>query len=150
MSILKVAIQKSGRLSEKSLSLIREAGINTSNGQRKLVSRSSNFPLEVLYLRDDDIPQYVTDKVADIGIVGENVVKEKMPEPWISLRKACDMKGIAYGSMTQNNNRWSQPKGGTPDGYLNGRRYWRPETVKTWILQTDEDLLRLYGKKEEE
>jgi len=86
MSILKVAIQKSGRLSEKSLSLIREAGINTSNGQRKLVSRSSNFPLEVLYLRDDDIPQYVTDKVADIGIVGENVVKEKRADVKIVKR----------------------------------------------------------------
>lgn len=77
MSILKIAIQKSGRLSEKSLKLIEEAGIKISNGQRRLVSRSSNFPLEVLYLRDDDIPQYVTDRVADIGIVGENVVLEK-------------------------------------------------------------------------
>lgn len=86
MSVLKVAIQKSGRLSEKSLSLIREAGINTANGQRKLVSRSSNFPLEVLYLRDDDIPQYVTDKVADIGIVGENVVKEKRADVKIVKR----------------------------------------------------------------
>ncbi len=80
MDVLKIAIQKSGRLSEKSLSLIQEAGINITNGQRKLVSRSSNFPLEVLYLRDDDIPQYVTDKVADIGIVGENVVLEKGSE----------------------------------------------------------------------
>ena len=77
MSTLKIAVQKSGRLSEKSLSLIQEAGINITNGARKLVSVSSNFPLELLYLRDDDIPQYVTDKVADIGIVGENVVLEK-------------------------------------------------------------------------
>ncbi len=77
MDVLKIAVQKSGRLSEKSLSLIQEAGISVSNGARKLVSGSSNFPLEVLYLRDDDIPQYVTDNVADIGIVGENVVLEK-------------------------------------------------------------------------
>ena len=86
MTILKIAVQKSGRLSEKSLSLIEEAGINISNGQRKLVSRSSNFPLEILYLRDDDIPQYVTDRVADIGIVGENVVKEKVSDAEIVKR----------------------------------------------------------------
>lgn len=77
MNGLKIAIQKSGRLSEKSLSLIQEAGINIPNGDRKLISSSMNFPMEFLYLRDDDIPQYVTDKVADIGIVGENVVLEK-------------------------------------------------------------------------
>lgn len=77
MEILKIAIQKSGRLSEKSLELIKEAGINFNNGSRNLVSRSSNFPVELLFLRDDDIPQYVTDNVADIGIVGENEVLEK-------------------------------------------------------------------------
>ncbi|MGC9341731.1 MAG: ATP phosphoribosyltransferase [Bacteroidales bacterium] len=77
MSVLKIAVQKSGRLSEKSLSLIQEAGIQIPNGDRKLISSSTNFPMEFLYLRDDDIPQYVTDKVADIGIVGENVVLEK-------------------------------------------------------------------------
>lgn len=77
MEVLKLAIQKSGRLSEKSLELIKEAGISLTYGQRKLVSHASDFPLEVLYLRDDDIPQYVTDNVADIGIVGENVVLEK-------------------------------------------------------------------------
>ncbi len=77
MEILKIAIQKSGRLSEKSLELIKEAGISFNNGSRNLVSRASNFPVELLFLRDDDIPQYVTDNVADIGIVGENVVLEK-------------------------------------------------------------------------
>ncbi|MEM9051219.1 MAG: ATP phosphoribosyltransferase [Bacteroidota bacterium] len=73
---LKLAIQKGGRLSQKSLELLKNCGINVSNGG-KLKSEASNFPLEVLYLRDDDIPQYVADEVADIGIVGENVVKEK-------------------------------------------------------------------------
>jgi ATP phosphoribosyltransferase len=77
MEKLKIAIQKSGRLSEKSISLLKEAGISMTNGARKLISVSSSFPIEVLYLRDDDIPQYVRDKVADIGIVGENVVAEK-------------------------------------------------------------------------
>ncbi|MFW5656557.1 MAG: ATP phosphoribosyltransferase [Bacteroidota bacterium] len=80
MERLKIAIQKSGRLSEKSLELIKESGIDISNGARKLVSASSNFPIELLYLRDDDIPQYVADGVADIGIVGENEVREKARE----------------------------------------------------------------------
>jgi len=77
MDTLRIAIQKSGRLSEKSIKLLEEAGINITNGARKLISKSSNFPVEILFLRDDDIPQYVTDNVADIGIVGENVILEK-------------------------------------------------------------------------
>jgi len=77
MTKLKIALQKSGRLSDKSLELIRECGINLTNGARKLLSVSSNFPLEVMYLRDDDIPRYVADGVADIGMVGENVVREE-------------------------------------------------------------------------
>jgi ATP phosphoribosyltransferase len=77
MERLKIAVQKSGRLSEKSLELISEAGIKLDNGDRKLISKSSNFPIEILFLRDDDIPQYVADGVADIGIVGENVIEEK-------------------------------------------------------------------------
>ncbi len=76
MEKLKIAIQKSGRLSEKSLDIISEAGINLSNGSRILISHASNFPLEILYLRDDDIPQYIADGVADAGIVGENVMVE--------------------------------------------------------------------------
>lgn len=80
MSKLKIAVQKSGRLSEKSLQLLQESGISVSNGNRKLKTSASNFPLEVLFLRDDDIPQYVEDGVADIGIVGENEVLEKGSE----------------------------------------------------------------------
>lgn len=74
--VLKIAIQKSGRLNEKSMELLKECGIKISNGG-KLMSSSSNFPLEVFYLRDDDIPQYVAEGVADIGILGENEVLEK-------------------------------------------------------------------------
>jgi ATP phosphoribosyltransferase len=74
---LKIAVQKSGRLSEDSLSLIRECGIRVNRSDNKLKSAASNFPLELLFLRDDDIPEYVADGVADIGIVGENVVLEK-------------------------------------------------------------------------
>ncbi|TVR72166.1 MAG: ATP phosphoribosyltransferase [Marinilabiliales bacterium] len=76
MEKLKIAIQKSGRLSEKSLEIISEAGINLGNGSRKLISPSSNFPVEILFLRDDDIPKYIADGVADAGIVGENVFAE--------------------------------------------------------------------------
>ncbi|MBN2480837.1 MAG: ATP phosphoribosyltransferase [Bacteroidales bacterium] len=75
---LKIAVQKEGRLSDRSLELIKESGIfHMQDNRRKLVSKGENFPVEILYLRDDDIPQYVADGVADIGIVGENEVMEK-------------------------------------------------------------------------
>ncbi len=77
MEKLKIAVQKSGRLSEKSIKLLQECNIKLTNGNRKLISVSSNFPIEILYLRDDDIPQYIYDGVADIGIVGENEMLEK-------------------------------------------------------------------------
>jgi ATP phosphoribosyltransferase len=77
METLKIAIQKTGRLSEDSLALIDACDIKLTQGKRKLISVSNDFPLEVLYLRDDDIPQYVADSVADIGVVGENEVMEK-------------------------------------------------------------------------
>jgi len=77
MSKLNIAIQKSGRLSEKSLKLLEECGIKISNGDRKLKAEAKNFPVEILFLRDDDIPQYVEKGVADIGILGENEVWEK-------------------------------------------------------------------------
>jgi len=74
---LKLAIQKSGRLHDDSIRLLKECGIDISNGVDKLKADASNFPIEVYFLRDDDIPQYVEDAVADIGFVGENVVYEK-------------------------------------------------------------------------
>lgn len=77
MSKLKIAVQKSGRLSEKSLQLFEECGIKISNGTRKLKAEASNFPVEFLFLRDDDIPQYVEQGVADIGIIGENEIWEQ-------------------------------------------------------------------------
>lgn len=77
MKKLKVAIQKSGRLSEKSLELFASCGIKLPNGDRKLKTEAKNFPIEVLFLRDDDIPQYVEQGVADVGILGENEVWEK-------------------------------------------------------------------------
>src|SRR5260221_1312312 len=77
MSKLRIAIQKSGRLYEDSVKLLSECGIDLRNVKDRLRTESDNFPLEVFFLRDDDIPQYVEDGVADIGVVGENVLFEK-------------------------------------------------------------------------
>jgi ATP phosphoribosyltransferase len=74
---LRIAIQKSGRLYEDSVLLLKECGIDLRNVKDRLKTESDNFPLEVFFLRDDDIPQYVEDGVADVGIVGENVLFEK-------------------------------------------------------------------------
>jgi ATP phosphoribosyltransferase len=76
-SKLRLAIQKSGRLSEDSIKLLKDCGIDLRNVKDRLKTESDNFPLEIFFLRDDDIPEYVSDGVADIGIVGENVVYEK-------------------------------------------------------------------------
>ncbi len=77
MEKLRIALQKKGRLHDDSMQLLKEAGIKFNTGSRSLVAQSPTFPIEVLFLRDDDIPQTIADKVADIGIVGENEVEEK-------------------------------------------------------------------------
>lgn len=77
MSKLKIAIQKSGRLNEDSLKLLKSCGINIDNGSDQLKVSVPNFPLEILYLRNSDIPQYLEDGVADIAIVGENLLIEQ-------------------------------------------------------------------------
>jgi ATP phosphoribosyltransferase len=74
---LRIAIQTKGRLNEDSVELLKESGIKLISSKRKLISAAKNFPMEVLYLRDDDIPQSVADGVADIGIVGKNEFAEK-------------------------------------------------------------------------
>ena len=76
-TVLKIAIQKSGRLSDDSIHLLKECGIDLRNVKDRLKTVSENFPLEIFFLRDDDIPEYVEDGVADIGIVGQNVLAEK-------------------------------------------------------------------------
>lgn len=79
-TVLRVAIQKSGRLQEDSLKLLKESGLQFSNGRDQLKAQVRNLPVELLFLRDDDIPQYVEDSVADVGIVGENVWIEKQKQ----------------------------------------------------------------------
>jgi ATP phosphoribosyltransferase len=88
-TILRIAVQKSGRLSEDSLNLFKECGIKFDNGAGKLKATSSNFPAEFLFLRDDDIPGYVEDGVADIGIVGQNVHVE-------SHKKVSEVKLLGF------------------------------------------------------
>jgi len=83
---IRIAIQKSGRLFDDSVGLLKECGIDLRNVKDRLKTESDNFPLEVFFLRDDDIPQYVEDKVADVGIVGENIFAEKQKKNQIVKR----------------------------------------------------------------
>ncbi|THF53051.1 ATP phosphoribosyltransferase [Flavobacterium supellecticarium] len=77
MSTLKIALQKSGRLSEESLSLLKKCGLSIDSGNGQLKARVANFPLEILFLRNSDIPQYLMDGVADLAIIGQNLLFEK-------------------------------------------------------------------------
>lgn len=70
----------------------------------------------------------------------------QFPDKNITLQKACKLKGISYGSINQSANRWKRPGGGVPDKVINGRAYWRPETVRDWILMDDAELWDRYGK----
>ncbi|MCQ2976033.1 MAG: ATP phosphoribosyltransferase [Bacteroidales bacterium] len=91
MERLKIAIQKSGRLSDKSIELFEKAGISVSNASsRILFASASDFPVDILYLRDDDIPQCVADGVADAGIVGENVI-------WETGKKVETVEKLGFG-----------------------------------------------------
>ncbi|TAL48186.1 MAG: ATP phosphoribosyltransferase [Chitinophagaceae bacterium] len=87
---LRIGIQKSGRLYDESVKLLSECGIDLRNVKDRLRTESDNFPLEVFFFRDDDIPQYVEDGVADVGIVGENVLYEKN-------KKADTVEELGFG-----------------------------------------------------
>jgi len=77
---LKLAVQSKGRLTEKSLELLKHCGLDIEDYSERLFIPTRNFPLDILFLRDDDIPEYVQDGVADVGIVGENIFLEKQSE----------------------------------------------------------------------
>lgn len=107
--ILRIAVQKSGRLYEDSVQLLKECGIDLRNVKDRLKTVSENFPIEVFFLRDDDIPEYVEDGVADIGIVGQNVLGEKGRKVMsveelgfakcrlsIAIPKAIEYKDVSY------------------------------------------------------
>jgi len=109
MSILKIAIQKSGRLHDNSLKLLKDCGINAENGNDQLKVRAQNFPLEILYLRNSDIPQYLEDGVADVAIIGDNLLVEKQKKidriiplgfskcrVCLAVPKGVEVKDLAY------------------------------------------------------
>ncbi|WP_420593223.1 ATP phosphoribosyltransferase [Robiginitalea biformata] len=86
MEPIKIAIQKSGRLNEDSLRILKDCGISIDNGRDQLKAAARDFPMEVLYLRNGDIPQYLRDGVVDIAIIGENVLFEKGKDIRVSVR----------------------------------------------------------------
>lgn len=111
---VRIALQAKGRLNEDSMELLEEAGISINSAKRQLLSKSPNFPLEVLYLRDDDIPQAVASGVADIGIVGFNEVAEKSKNVVVSHKLGFGQCRISLAI----------PKGEEYTGisYFNGKR----------------------------
>ena len=114
MNRLKIAIQKSGRLYDDSVRLLKDCGIDLKNGVNKLKAECDNFPMEIYFLRDDDIPQYVEDAVADVGIVGENVLYEKN-------KKAVVVEQLGFGKCRLS---VAVSRGEHYEGveYLNGKR----------------------------
>ena len=107
MSKLKIAIQKSGRLNEDSMKILKDVGIAIDNGKDQLKTSAKNFPLEVFYLRNGDIPQYLKDGVVDVAIIGENVLVEKGQDITIAEKlgfSSCKVsvaipKGKTYNSI---------------------------------------------------
>ena len=104
---LRIAVQKSGRLLDESIQLLKECGIKIDNGRDQLKAPARNFPAEVLYLRNSDIPQYIQDGVADIGIIGENTLIEKEKDAEVVLKlgfSKCRLslatpRGKSYGGV---------------------------------------------------
>ncbi|NJC27076.1 ATP phosphoribosyltransferase [Neolewinella antarctica] len=111
---LRIAVQKSGRLLDESIQLLKECGIRIDNGRDQLKASARNFPVEVLYLRNSDIPQYIQDGVADIGIIGENTVIEKNK----------DVRVVQQLGFSKCRLSLATPKGEQYDGpkSLNGKR----------------------------
>ncbi len=124
---LKIAIQKSGRLNEDSLNILKDCGISIDNGKDQLKAAARNFPLEVLYLRNGDIPQYLRDGVVDTAIIGENVLVEKGNDLQVVEKlgfSKCRVslavpKSVKYGSID----------------YLQGKRIATsyPNTVRNYL-----------------
>ncbi len=142
--VLRVAIQKSGRLHEDSMKLLKECGIDIANGVNKLKAEASNFPLEVYFLRDDDIPQYVEDAVADIGFVGENVVYEKNKK--VQVAEQLGFGKCRLSIAVSRNEEY------TDVSYLNGKRIATtyPVIVKRYMEErgVDADIHEISGSVE--
>jgi ATP phosphoribosyltransferase len=127
--MLRIAIQKSGRLQEGSIKLLQESGLSISNGKDQLKTQARNFPVEVLFLRDDDIPQYVEDGVADVGIVGENVFIEKQRQN--RLVKRLDFAKCKLSIAIPRNENYDNVK------FLNGKNIATcyPHIVRTFLKE---------------
>lgn len=100
---LKIAVQKSGRLLDGSIALLKECGIRVNNGKGQLRASASNYPVDILYLRNSDIPQYVQDGVADVGIIGQNtrIEKQKQVDEVLSLGFSKCRLSIALPKNTE-------------------------------------------------
>lgn len=144
MRRLKVAIQKTGRLSEDSLQLLKECGISLESSSNSLIVPSRNFPVDVLYLRNSDIPQYLLDGVADIAIIGENTlieaemgIKSELKLGFSKCRVSIALpKSVAYNSLSD----------------LNGKKLASsyPNTVKAFLRKNniDADIHEISGSVE--
>lgn len=80
-----------------------------------------------------------------------NIIKgiAAWPDPWIDLKRACLMKGVSYNSLRHKENKWKLPRGGIPDKIINGKKVWRPQTIKEWILLGDNELRARYKQEED-
>jgi ATP phosphoribosyltransferase len=141
---LKLALQKDGRITEESIALMRAAGMNFEFTVRSLFSPCTNFPLDLLSLRDDDIPEYVQDGVSDLGIVGANVVEEKGA-------KVTVVEGLGFGKCRL---AICVPKNGslTDLGSLRGKRIATsyPKTLGRFLSsrQIEADIVEISGSVE--
>jgi len=131
MSTLKIAIQKSGRLYEESLQLLKDCGILINNGKDQLKVSVDNFPMEIMYLRNSDIPQYLEDGVVDIAIVGENLLVEKQ-------KKIEIIQNLGFSKCRVS---LAIPKEIETDdiGYFQGKRIATsyPNTLKSFLLKNN-------------
>ncbi len=131
MSKLKIAIQKSGRLNEDSLNLLKDCGIKIDNGKDQLKVEARNFPLEVLYLRNSDIPQYIEDGVVDIAIIGENILIEKEKESEVVQKLGFSKCRVSLAVPKRVEN-------GSPN-YFNGKKIATsyPNTLNIFLKKND-------------
>jgi len=133
MSTLKIAVQKSGRLNQDSLKLLKDCGIDINNGKDQLKVTVANFPLEILYLRNSDIPQYLEDGVVDIAIIGENLLIEKNKKVEIIERLGFSKCKVSL----------AVPKEVLSDdsSYFNGKKIATsyPNTLQTYLTKNNID-----------
>jgi len=131
MSKLKIAIQKSGRLNEDSLKILKDCGISIDNGKNQLKASVSNFPLEILYLRNSDIPQYLEDGVVDVAIIGENVLIETQKDLNVLEHLGFSKCRLSLAIPKRENY--------NSDQYLNGKRIATsyPNTLKDFLRKNN-------------